>query len=63
MIQDCNDRPHGMTVKQWCLEHDVTPTNYYYCLKEVRKVCFDSLDFENMEQCICFHRKKKFKTV
>lgn len=52
MIQDCNDRPHGMTVKQWCLEHDITPANYYYRLKEVRKACLDSLAFENMDQRI-----------
>ena len=39
MVQDCNNRPQGMTVKQWCLEHDITPANYYYRMKEVRKAC------------------------
>ena len=28
MLQGCNSRPHGMTVKQWCSKHDVTPANY-----------------------------------
>lgn len=50
MIQQCNSRPHGMTVKQWCLEHDVTSANYYYRLTQVRKACFDALPVESIPQ-------------
>ena len=50
MVQQCNSRPHGMTVKQWCLEHDVTPANYYYRLNEVRKACLETLPAEGIQQ-------------
>ena len=50
MVQECNSRPHGMTVKQWCLEHDVTPANYYYRLNEVRKACLETLPVESIQQ-------------
>ena len=50
MVQQCNSRPHGMTVKQWCLEHDVTPANYYYRLTQVRKACLETLPAEMIQQ-------------
>lgn len=50
MVQQCNSRPHGMTVKQWCLEHDVTPANYYYRLTQVRKACLETLSAESIQQ-------------
>ena len=50
MVRECNSRPHGMTVKQWCLEHDVTPANYYYRLNEVRKACLETLPAEGIQQ-------------
>ena len=36
-IKDCNNRPQGMTVNEWCTNHGVTKANYYYRLKQVRK--------------------------
>ena len=50
MVRECNSRPHGMTVKQWCLEHDVTPANYYYRLTQVRKACLETLPTESIQQ-------------
>lgn len=50
MVRECNSRPHGMTVKQWCLEHDVTPANYYYRLTQVRKACLETLPTESIHQ-------------
>ena len=29
MVQACNNRPRGMTITQWCSEHDIKPANYY----------------------------------
>ena len=29
MVHDCNNWPRGMTITQWCLEHDIKPVNYY----------------------------------
>ena len=50
MVRECNSRPHGITVKQWCLEHDVTPANYYYRLTQVQKACLETLPTESIQQ-------------
>lgn len=42
-IRDCNDRPEGITVKEWCQEHQLSVANYYYRLRQVRKACLDTL--------------------
>lgn len=52
MVQKCNNRPQGITVKQWCSEHDITPANYYYRLNEVRKACLETLPVERVQQQI-----------
>ena len=52
MIQECNNRPEGMTITQWCSEHNIKPANYYYRLNEVRKACLDTLPAEVMQQQI-----------
>ena len=50
MVQDCNNRPKGMTITQWCSEHDIKPANYYYRLNEVRKACLETLPAERIQQ-------------
>ena len=40
----------GMTLPDWCLEHDVTPANYYYRLTQVRKACLETLPTESIQQ-------------
>ena len=52
MIQDCNNRPVGMSVSEWCQEHSITTANYYYRMTQVRKACLDSLPSEVVEQAI-----------
>ena len=42
-IQDCQNRPEGMLVEDWCRLHNITKANYYYRLKCVRKACLDSM--------------------
>lgn len=42
-IKDCNNRPHGMTVDEWCEKNDVTKANYYYRLKRVRQVYLETI--------------------
>lgn len=42
-IKDCNNRPHGMTVEEWCAKNDVTKANYYYRLKRVRQVYLETI--------------------
>lgn len=41
MIRDCNSRPAGMTVGEWCEQHSITKCDYYYRMKMVRKACLD----------------------
>lgn len=36
-IKECSNRPHGMTVDEWCSNYGITKANYYYRLKRVRE--------------------------
>jgi len=43
-IKDCNNRPHGMTVDDWCLENGITRANYYWRLRKVREALLSVAD-------------------
>lgn len=43
-IQECMNRPKGMTVSEWCSQHNITKANYYWRLKRVRKECLEQLE-------------------
>ena len=43
-IKDCQNRPVGMTVGDWCIQNNITKANYYYRLKCVRQACLDSME-------------------
>jgi hypothetical protein len=36
-IKECNNRPNGITVDEWCSNYGITKANYYYRLKRVRE--------------------------
>ena len=36
-IRECNNRPQGMTVDDWCLQNGIKRTNYYWRLRKVRE--------------------------
>lgn len=42
-IKACNNRPADLSVKDWCCQNDITPANYYYRLREVRKACLATI--------------------
>ena len=42
-IRDCQSRPSGMSVVEWCACHGITKANYYYRLRRVRKACLEVL--------------------
>ena len=42
-IRECQNRPAGMSVVDWCASHGITKANYYYRLRRVREVCLESL--------------------
>lgn len=43
-IKACQERPEGMTVKEWCIQNNITKADYYYRLKCVRQACLDSME-------------------
>ena len=43
-IQDCMNRPKGMTVAEWCRQHNITKANYYWRLKRVRQACLEQVE-------------------
>ena len=42
-IRDCQSRPAGMSVVEWCACHGITKANYYYRLRRVRKACLEAI--------------------
>ena len=52
MIQNCNNRPIGMSVDEWCQANSITKANYYYRMAQVRKACLDSIPEIAVEQTI-----------
>lgn len=42
-IRDCQNRPAGMKIEEWCSLHGISKTNYYYRLRRVRKACLDAI--------------------
>lgn len=51
MVRECNSRPHGMKVIDWCREYGITKDAYYYRLNRVRKACLDAVQTET-EQAV-----------
>ena len=45
-IRECQSRPAGMSVTDWCASHGITKANYYYRLRRVREACLESLPEE-----------------
>lgn len=52
MIRECNLRPMGMTVNQWCEQHSITRCDFYYRKRAVQKACLDALPTEIPKQAI-----------
>lgn len=42
-IRDCQSRPAGMSVVNWCACHGITKANYYYRLRRVREACLETI--------------------
>ena len=51
-IRDCQNRPAGMSVADWCAQNGLTKANYYYRLRCVRSACLNSLPHEMLPQQI-----------
>ena len=51
-IRECQDRPAGMSVVDWCACHGITKANYYYRLRRVRMACLENLQEKHPQQSI-----------
>ena len=51
-IRECQNRPAGMSVVDWCVSHGITKANYYYRLRRVRQVYPENLPPETPAQQI-----------
>lgn len=49
-IKDCQNRPAGMSVADWCTCNGITKANYYYRLRRVRAACLENLPKETLSQ-------------
>lgn len=49
-IRNCQSRPNGMSVAQWCSMHGITTANYYYRFTQVRKACLEQVEKEQPGQ-------------
>lgn len=45
-IKECQSRPAGMSVADWCADNGITKANYYYRLRQVRKACLEHIQEE-----------------
>ena len=45
-IRECQSRPAGMSVIDWCACHGITKANYYYRLRRVREACLETIQGE-----------------
>ena len=52
MVQECRNRPSGMSVDEWCQANNITKANYYYRFAQVRKACLDSIPSDTVKHAI-----------
>ena len=46
VVEECNRRPEGVTVKQWFSENGINVKVYYYWLRRVRQAAYDQMKLE-----------------
>ena len=42
MIRNCQNRPQGMTIDEWCQLHDITKASYYWRRRKVREAVLET---------------------
>ncbi len=53
LIKECQSRPKGMKVTEWCDEKNISKDTYYYWFNKVRKACLDSVECEMHRDDTC----------
>lgn len=44
LVRDCQNRPQGMKIDEWCQLHDITKASYYWRLRKVREAYLAAAD-------------------
>ena len=44
LIRNCQSRPQGMKIDEWCQVHDITKASYYWRLRKVREAYLETAD-------------------
>ena len=44
LIRDCQNRPQGMKIDEWCQLHNITKASYYWRLRKVREAYLETAD-------------------
>ena len=47
IVEECNNRPQGVTVKQWVADNGINEKVYYYWLRRVRQAAYDQMKSEH----------------
>ena len=43
-IRDCQNRPQGIKIDEWCQLHNITKANYYRRLRKVREAYLETAE-------------------
>ena len=43
-IRECQNRPHGMKIDEWCSLNGITKANYYWRLRKVREALLEAAE-------------------
>ena len=46
VVEQCNSRPPGISVKQWLAENNINEKSYYYWLRRVRREVYSQMQQE-----------------
>ena len=42
LVRNCQNRPQGMKIDEWCQLHDITKASYYWRLRKVREAYLET---------------------
>lgn len=43
IVEECNNRPNGTTVKEWLATNGIKEKTYYYWLRRVRRAAYEQM--------------------
>ena len=52
VVEECNNRPQDVTVKQWLADNGINEKVYYYWLRRVRQAAYDQMKSEQTGELV-----------